>query len=240
MNKIILIDADSMCYIGGSCEEVEQAYDKVDDALVNIISTSGASHYTIFVEKQYNNNFRKKIVKSYKIGRANKELPKFYNEIKEYLIGSWNAYGLGGYESDDVLISYYKKCKEEYPFTEVVIASMDKDLKSHPIVMFDTYYQRFGQVYIVSEEEANYNLWTQVIMGDSTDSISGIKGKGSKYAESVLKDSKNHFMTTCRAYRKNYGSRWQKNLIKNYVQVRLLDNLNVKLKLEEALYEESK
>ena len=234
MNKIILIDADSMCYIGGSCEEVDQAYDKVDQAISNIIATSGASHYTLFVEKPFNNNFRKKIVKSYKVGRANKELPKFYNEIKEYLIGSWNAYGLGGYESDDVLISYYKKCKEEYPFTEVVIASMDKDIKQCPIVMFDTYYQRFGQVYNITEEEANYNLWIQVIMGDSTDSISGIKGKGIKYAESVLKGSKNHFIATCRAYLDNYGSRWQKNFIKNYVQVKLLDNLNVKIDLSEV------
>ena len=89
-------------------------------------------------------------------------------------------------------------------------------------------------MYNITEEEANYNLWIQVIMGDSTDSISGIKGKGIKGAESLLKGSKNHFMATCRAYRKNYGSRWQKNFIKNYVQVKLLDNLNVNIDLSEV------
>lgn len=238
MNKIILVDADSLAYIGYNCEEVEQAYDKVDTEISRIVSTSGASHYIVFMEKLNNNNFRKEIVKSYKIGRKDKPIPNFYNEIKEYITLNWNGYGLGGYESDDVIISAWRKIKKEYPFTDVVIASMDKDLKQYPITMFDTYYQRFGQVHIISEDEANYNLWTQVIMGDSTDSISGIKGRGSKYAESVLKDSKNHFMTTCRAYRNNYGSRWQKNLIKNYVQIKLLDNLNVKLKFQEAKYEE--
>jgi hypothetical protein len=234
MNKIILIDADSLCYIGGSCEEVDQAYDKVDEALSNIIGKSSASHYVIFAERPYNNLFRKKIVNSYKIGRANKELPKFYKDIKEYLIGSWNAYGIQGYESDDVIISTWRKLSDEYPFTEILVAGMDKDLKQYPITLFDTYYRRFGEVSKISESEANYNLWLQVIMGDSTDSISGIKGKGIKYAESVLKDSKNHFISACRAYKECYGSRWQKNLIKNYVQVRLIDNLSVRIDLSEV------
>lgn len=237
MKKIILIDADSLCYIGGSCEEVEQAYDKVDNAISNIVSTSEVSHYMVLIEKPYNNNFRKKIVSSYKIGRKDKEPPEFYKEIKDYIVLNWSGYGLGGYETDDVIISLWSKIKKDYPFTEVLIASTDKDLKQYPITFFDTYYTRFGEVTEISDEEAQYNLWRQVIMGDSTDSISGVKGKGLKKAESLLNGSKNHFMTTCRVYREVYGSRWQKNFIKNWVQVRLLDNLNVEIKLQEANYE---
>jgi 5'-3' exonuclease len=237
MNKIILIDADSLAYIGGSCEEVEQAYDKVDNAISNIVSTSGASHYMVLIEKPYNNNFRKKIVKSYKIGRKGKPLPNFYKEIKEYITLNWEGYGLGGYETDDVIVSLWSKIKSDYPFTEVLIASMDKDLKQYPITFFDTYYTRFGQVIQITEEDSNYNLWKQMIQGDSTDSIKGVKGKGLKKAESLLEGSKNHFMTTCRVYREVYGSRWQKNFIKNWVQVRLLDNLSVEIKLQEANYE---
>ena len=237
MEKIIIIDADSLAYIGSNCEEVEQAYDKVDTAISNIVSTSGASHYMVLIEKPYNNNFRKKIVSSYKIGRKGKPLPNFYNEIKEYITLNWGGYGLGGYETDDVIISMWKKCKEEYPFTEVLIASMDKDLRQFPITIFDTYYTRFGEVTDVTESEANYNFWKQMIQGDSTDSISGVKGKGLKKAESALNQSKNHFIATCRIYREVYGSRWQKNFIKNYVQVKLLDNLNVKIELQEANYE---
>jgi len=237
MEKIIIIDADSLAYIGSNCEEVEQAYDKVDTAISNIVSTSGASHYMVLIEKPYNNNFRKKIVSSYKIGRKGKPLPNFYNEIKEYITLNWGGYGLGGYETDDVIISMWKKCKEEYPFTEVLIASMDKDLRQFPITIFDTYYTRFGEVTEISESDANYNFWRQMIQGDSTDSISGVKGKGLKKAESALNQSKNHFIATCRIYREVYGSRWQKNFIKNYVQVKLLDNLNVKIELQEANYE---
>jgi 5'-3' exonuclease len=238
MDKIILIDADSFAYIGSNCEEVEQAYDKVDTAISNIVSTSGASHYAVLIEQPYNNNFRKKIVSSYKIGRKGKPLPNFYKEIKEYITNNWGGYGLGGYETDDVIISMWKKCKEEYPFTDVLIASMDKDLRQFPITLFDTYYTRFGEVTEISESEANYNFWKQIIQGDSTDSISGVKGKGLKKAESALNQSKNHFIATCRVYREVYGSRWQKNFIKNYVQVKLLDNLNVKIELQKANYEE--
>jgi 5'-3' exonuclease len=237
MEKIILIDADNLAYIGGSCEEVEQAYNKVDNAISNIVSTSGASHYMVLIEKPYNNNFRKKIVSSYKIGRKGKPLPNFYHEIKEYITLNWGGYGLGGYETDDVIISLWSKIKNDYPFTEVLIASMDKDLKQYPITFFDTYYTRFGEVIQISESDANYNLWKQMIQGDSTDSIGGVKGKGLKKAESLLEGSKNHFMTTCRVYREVYGSRWQKNFIKNWVQVRLLDNINVEIKLQEANYE---
>jgi len=238
MEKIILIDADSLAYIGSNCEEVDQAYDKVDTAISNIVSTSGASHYMVLIEQPYNNNFRKKIVSPYKIGRKGKPLPNFYSEIKEYITNNWGGYGLGGYETDDVIISLWRKIKEDYPFTEVLIASMDKDLRQFPITLFDTYYTRFGEVTEISKEEANYNFWRQMIQGDSTDSISGVRGKGIKKAESVLNQSKNHFIATCRVYREVYGSRWQKNFIKNYVQVKLLDNLNVKIELQKANYEE--
>ena len=114
---------------------------------------------------------------------------------------------------------------------------MDKDIKQRPIKMFDTYYQRFGNVYEISEDEADYNFWLQMIMGDVVDSISGVKGKGVKKAESVLNGSKNRFIAVCRTYKEVYGSRWQKEFIKNMVQVRLLDNLNVEIDLSEASYE---
>ena len=237
--NIILIDADSLCYIGGSCEDVNQAFDKVDVALSNIIEKSNSTHYQIFVEKSGNNNFRKKIVKSYKEGRKNKELPMFYKEIKEYLIGSWNAYGISGYESDDLIVSAWRKAKREYPFNEVLIASMDKDLKQYPIKMFDTYYSRFGTIHDVSNEDAEYNFYYQMILGDSTDSIKGVKGKGKKKAEDALNGAKNKFIATCRVYRSVYGSRWQKHFISNYVQVKLLDNLNVTLDFNQAEFEQS-
>jgi len=73
-----------------------------------------------------------------------------------------------------------------------------------------------------------------MISGDGTDNIKGVKGKGKAAADMELTFAFNPFIATCRMYRKIFGSRWQKEFIKNYTQVRLLDNLNVEIKLTEV------
>lgn len=234
--KIILIDADSLCYING--DDIDQVLGKVDDAIGNIVSQSESTHYKVFVEHPYNNNFRKKIVRSYKQNRVGKPLPEFYNDIKTYLIENWNGYGIGGYETDDVIISSVRYVEEKYPFNEVVVATMDKDYAQYPITIFDTYYRRFGDTRTVSLEQSNYSLWSQMITGDFGDNIKGVKGKGKVASEKLLEGSKNAFISVCRLYRQVYGSRWQKEFMKNFVQIRLLDNLNVRFELDEVNYVE--
>jgi 5'-3' exonuclease len=234
--KTILIDADSLCYING--DDIDHVLGKVDDAISNIVAQSEATHYKVFVEHPFNNNFRKKIVRSYKQNRAGKPLPEFYNDIKSYLIGTWGGYGLGGYETDDVIISSVRYIEDKYPFTDVVVATMDKDYAQYPITIFDTYYRRFGDIRNISLEQSNYSLWSQMITGDFGDNIKGVKGKGKVTAEKLLDGSKNAFISVCRLYRQVYGSRWQKEFIKNYVQIRLLDNLNVGFELDKAMYVE--
>ena len=231
--KIALIDADSLCYISG--DDLDQALDKVDKAIQSILETSQATHYKVFLEPKKNNVYRKKIFQTYKANRVGKPLPEFYNDIKDYIGSEWDAYGLNGYESDDVIISSYKKFKKEFPFSDVIVCALDKDYKTYPITFFDTYYQRFGQVSVIDEQEAEYNFLLQMITGDLSDNIKGIKGKGKKAGENALWLSKNRFLSVCRLYRKVYGSRWQKNFIKNYLQLRLVDNLRVDFELNQVI-----
>jgi 5'-3' exonuclease len=230
--KIVLIDSDSLAYIGGDDESI--VLDKVDEVITNIINGVGATHYVVFTEGLNNNSFRKKIVQSYKSGRVGRPLPDFYHTIKQYLASDWNGYGIQGYETDDVIISSWRKLTNEYPFSEVIIATMDKDYKTYPITMFDTYFKRFGEVYNITENEANYNFYLQMLQGDSSDSVSGAKGVGIKKGSELLDSSTNYFITVCREYRRIYGSRWMKFFIKNRVQLRLLDNLRVEFSLNEV------
>lgn len=225
MKSIILIDADSICYIGNKCEEVEQAYDKVDEALSNIISTSEASHYKVFIEAFGNQTFRRVAFNSYKSGRRNKELPKYYKEIKQYIIETYNPFISCGVETDDSIISTYKHLKEEYPFTDVMIAAMDKDYLTHEISMFDTYYSRFGEIKTVSKKEAEFNFYKQMIEGDSSDSVSGVKGSGKVMAEKVLKNSSNYFISTCRHYKLKYKNKWRDIFKKNHFLLRIRDDV---------------
>lgn len=230
--KIVLIDSDSLCYIGGDDESV--VLDKIDEAITNIINGASATHYVVFTEGLNNNSFRKKIVQSYKSGRVGRPLPDFYHTIKQYLISDWNGYGIQGYETDDVIISSWRKLTQEYPFSEVIIATMDKDYKTYPIMMFDTYFKRFGEMYNITDNEANYNFYLQMLQGDSSDSVSGAKGIGVKKGSDLLDKSSNYFITVCREYRRIYGGRWIKFFIKNKVQLRLLDNLRVDFNLNEV------
>jgi 5'-3' exonuclease len=236
--KITLIDADSLCYIGKEGDDEQEVLDKVDNAISNIIVQSGATHYMVCIEPFGNNVFRGKIVSQYKANRKDKPKPPFYKIVKQYIIDQWLGYGLNGYETDDVIVSLWRKIADEYPFDECVLAVMDKDYKQYPITMFDTYYRRFGEVTAIAESEARYNLFFQMISGDSVDNIKGIKSKGKKTAEMTLAFTNNIFIATCRLYREVYGSRWQKEFIKNYTQVRLLDNLRVDLRLNEVQREE--
>jgi 5'-3' exonuclease len=232
--KIVLIDADTLCYIGKEGDDEGEVLDKVDQALSNIITQSQATHYSVFIEPMKNNIFRKKIFSTYKAGRKKRPLPPFYTTIKSYITEDWNGYGINGYETDDVLISAWRKLSKEYPFSDIILAVMDKDYKQYPITMFDTYYRRFGEVTTITDVEAQYNLFSQMITGDTTDDIKGVKGKGKVASESALISSKNRFISTCRVYKSVYGGRWQKEFIKNYTQVKLLDNLNCEFQLHDV------
>jgi len=152
--KITLIDADSLCYIGKEGDSEQEVIDKVDQALFNIINLSGCTHYMVCVEPFSNNVFRNKLVASYKANRKDKPKPPFYKLVKQYIISDWAAYGINGYETDDVIISLWSKLKKENPFYEVVVAAMDKDYKQYPITMFDTYYRRFGEVKEITEKRS--------------------------------------------------------------------------------------
>lgn len=235
MSKIILIDADSFLY--WNIEDLDQYKDKIDEYIAKILIESNATHYRLFVEPFNNTTHRKLFISNYKANRSNKEKPINYKEIKEYLLEAYNPVSILGLESDDLLITWYYKIKEEYPFSDVMIAGMDKDLKTFDIKMFDTYYRRFGEIHNVSKDEADYNFYYQMIVGDSTDNIKGMKGKGSKYAESVLKQSKNRFITVCREYKKMYKSKWQKKFLSEYIQLKLIDNIKVFIELDKVEFE---
>jgi hypothetical protein len=102
---------------------------------------------------------------------------------------------------------------------------MDKDYLTHEIVRFDTYYTRFGEIKSVSKEEAEFNFYKQMIEGDSSDSVSGVKGSGKVMAEKVLKNSPNYFISTCRHYKLKHKNKWRDSFKKNYFLLRIRDDV---------------
>lgn len=121
------------------------------------------------------NNFRYQIYPEYKAGR--KEKPPAIAEVRQYLIKYWGAVVSEGMEADDTMAIEATK----YP--DRVIASIDKDLNQVPGWHYSW---RKYELYYVTEDEADYNLWLQVLTGDSTDNIKGIPKVGPVKAAKIL------------------------------------------------------
>ena len=71
----------------------------------------------------------------------------------------------------------------------VMIVSIDKDYKQFPALIYN-YGYKHKCVYDISEEEARYNFYEQMIAGDAADNVNYFKGKGvafsKKYYEGCL------------------------------------------------------
>jgi hypothetical protein len=153
-------------------------------------------------------NFRDKIatIKPYK-GTRTERKPKYFREIKEYLIERWNAIEVHAIETDDAIgIEQY-----DNPDKYTVIVSTDKDMDTIPgwhynWVKDNLYYQ--------SLNEANLFLMWQMLVGDTADNVPGIDGIGPVKATKLLNDNDREFDRVRDAvrglYAKQYGEDWER------------------------------
>lgn len=122
--------------------------------------------------------FRYKIasIKPYKEGRKSK--PKNFRLVKQYLHDNYSTLSLDYLESDDLLAIAQLNSS-----TETVICSSDKDLNMVEGMRYDIRKKKFLEI---SPEEAELNFYIQLLTGDSTDNIPGLKGFGEITARKVL------------------------------------------------------
>ena len=145
------------------------------------------------------NNFRKDISATYKLNRTQKRpeiLPLLHDMVKlEYN----SIYG-DGVETDDVVATLWAEEVEKNGIDSVVIMSLDKDYKQFPCWFYDYNYKK-RELVKISEQEANENFYSQMIVGDSADNIKVCKGYGKVYAQKLFKDAKNKYSLMNRTYR---------------------------------------
>ena len=120
-------------------------------------------------------NYRKKIAPYYKANRKNTRKPMLLAWAREYLAKTYNTIIYRGLEADDVL----GILGTSNPDT--IIWSEDKDLLTVPARHWLN-----GEVATITEEEADYNLAYQTLVGDSTDNYSGCPTVGPKTANKLL------------------------------------------------------
>lgn len=153
-------------------------------------------------------NYREKIatLKPYKGNREKVGKPKYYNETKQYMVDRWNAIVVNDQESDDAIgIEQF-----DNPDKYTVIVSTDKDMDMIPgwhynWVKSELYYQPIT--------EANKFLFWQMMVGDTTDNIPGIRNVGPKTASKILAQEgslENIREAVKNLYRAQYGDAWDK------------------------------
>ena len=126
-------------------------------------------------------NYRDDIAKTqtYKGHRLGVAKPKHFDLMREYMEKAWGFEMQEGQEADDAIgIEAYKLDPRDY-----VICSIDKDLNN-----LRGWHYNFhkNEMYYVKEEEAIKNFYRQLLTGDRTDNIPGIKGIGDKKADKIL------------------------------------------------------
>lgn len=154
-------------------------------------------------------NFREQLatIKKYKGNRDTLHKPKYYDEIKSYMLDTWSAIPVRGQESDDAIgIEQF-----DNPDKYTVICSIDKDMKMIPGWHFNWVKDELMYQTI---HNANMFLFYQMLVGDTSDNIPGIDKIGDKRAidliESHGRDLDRVRQAVKELYQKQYGPDWER------------------------------
>jgi len=158
-------------------EPVENALHNVKNMMQSIQDAFPGCKMEVYLSSP--KSFRKEEYPTYKSDRAKEKRPTHLDACKEYMTRKYGALIREGLEADDCLS--IRSC--ELGAEGCVICTTDKDLKQ---IAGRHYNPVKCEHFVVSGDEAERNLWIQVLMGDKTDSIMGIWGMGSKTAEKII------------------------------------------------------
>lgn len=195
----ILIDADMLCFV--SCSSVEreidwgdglwtlhadaheaemQVDDRVEDIVIGILDTLNyeGEYRIIMCLSDAKANFRKKILATYKANRIGKRKPVCYSEVRQWIIDNYDTKQIPTLEADDVIGILATRLKGQE-----VHVSGDKDFRSIPGRFYNFLK---GELYEISEQEADKWFYKQTLIGDIADNYKGCPGIGEKTAEKIF------------------------------------------------------
>jgi DNA polymerase-1 len=179
--KTALIDADSLIYFEMGKPTLEEALEGIDSRINQMLIETGATHYAGFLTSGRCFRYTTAKTRPYKGNRKHGSKPIIFPAIKEYLRQQWNCISIPELEADDLVSIFHTD-----PFGKTVICSPDKDVLYQNRGIHYNYGK--AETVVVDEVQANWFLWKQVLMGDSTDGIPGLPKVGPKTAETWLED----------------------------------------------------
>lgn len=179
---VALIDGDSLIYFEMGKETLEEALAGIDDRIYTMLEKCGTNQYAGFLTQGRCYRYQRATTKPYKGNRKHGDKPIIFPAIKEYLKQKWNFTYIPEYEADDLVAIYREDCEHS------IICSPDKDvLKQVASVHFN---YRTAEKIGTTKMDGEKFLWKQMLMGDSTDGITGIPKIGEKTADKWLSEVK--------------------------------------------------
>ena len=174
--------------------DLDEAMDSFKQVLYDIQGAISPDHLVLCFSDT--KNFRKGLWANYKANRKETPKPVGFNQFKERLLNNpaINHLIVPTLEADDVMgiMATSPNVKGEK-----FIVSLDKDMKTVPgkhlhLGTFETFE--------VSEPEADFFFYTQVLTGDSSDGYRGCPGVGPVKAAKILGDGSHAWKKIVAAY----------------------------------------
>jgi len=199
MKTTLLIDADIVAYkfAAGAqqlvhfdpdedplvhTEDINVVFEEVKSYLEMIKGLLEADSMVVCLSCPSHQNFRKTILPSYKENRTSIVKPVLLSTLKDKLAQTYDTYQRPYLEADDVM--GILSTHPSLILGRKIIVSEDKDMKTIPGWLFNP--RKDDEIYLVSEEEADYWHLYQTLVGDATDNYKGCPGIGPKKAEKIL------------------------------------------------------
>ena len=189
---IALIDADIVCFrCAAACElePEEMALIRTHDMMTDILATTGADEYIPYLTGSTSKypitdkiNFRNLINPEYKANRT-QVAPLHIDACRRFLIDHFNAVVCEGYEADDALGVEQDKIGDEHGNFNTVICSIDKDLLMIPGFHYNFVKKEFSEVGYL---QGIKHFYKQMLIGDTSDNIIGVKGIGKVKAGNII------------------------------------------------------
>lgn len=194
-------DTDGLDVVKGGQElkPLKEVYKYVDDLISDIVYDAGCKTSRVFLSGE--NNFRNglAVTKKYK-GNRKQDKPKYYKQVRDYLLSEHKAETTTEDEADDALA-----IAQTANIKGTVICTIDKDLWTVAGAKYDF---RRKEKSNVTEAEGLEFFQYQMMVGDTVDNIQGVKGTGSVGARRLLAISKNSdesWISILDLYEKAYG-----------------------------------
>lgn len=190
-------------------DTLKNIYHAINLSIYSMLYETDSDSYVMYIGGK--GNFRNELAVShpYKGTRDKGHRPVYYDEIRQWLIKRHNAIEVNGMEADDAVAIKAIQVKNS------VICTIDKDLDT---VEGLHYNYGNGKLYTVDKLGALKKFYKQMLTGDSSDNIVGIRGVGNKKADKIIdscEDEQSMIVAVASEYLHEFGDIAEQRFIEN-------------------------